>query len=164
MPCQSAKRSLVYFKSAFPSRRATVETLALTLLYLSVNCRIRACQPFYISSSHGELNWICIVHAPHPAQPRYRLMLRRCLASPTPRFGMVMPRQNANTTDSNDYGTMLEIRSVQMLSDGRSMVETYGTFRFRILERGSLDGYSVARIERQVCLYLCPNLLMVMQD
>ena len=48
----------------------------------------------------------------------------------------------------NDYGTMLEIRSVQMLADGRSMVETWGTYRFRILERGALDGYMVGRIER----------------
>lgn len=84
----------------------------------------------------------------HFFEPRYRLMLRRCLASPTPCFGMVMPRQNANNTDGNDYGTMLEIRNVQMLSDGRSMVETFGTFRFRILERGTLDGYLVSRVER----------------
>ncbi|KAH7343816.1 PUA-like domain-containing protein [Rhizoctonia solani] len=84
----------------------------------------------------------------HFFEPRYRLMLRRCLASPTPRFGMVMPRQSANNTDGNDFGTMLEIKNVQMLSDGRSMVETYGTFRFRILERGTLDGYLVGRIER----------------
>ncbi|KAG9104463.1 hypothetical protein FRC06_002119 [Ceratobasidium sp. 370] len=84
----------------------------------------------------------------HFFEPRYRLMLRRCLASPIPRFGMVMPRQSANNTEGNDYGTMLEIKSVQMLSDGRSMVETFGTFRFRILERGTLDGYLVGRIER----------------
>ncbi|CAE6523111.1 unnamed protein product [Rhizoctonia solani] len=84
----------------------------------------------------------------HFFEPRYRLMLRRCLLSVTPCFGMVMPRQNANNIDGNDFGTMLEIKNVQMLSDGRSMVETYGTFRFRILERGTLDGYLVGRIER----------------
>ncbi|KAG8786800.1 hypothetical protein FRC12_016241 [Ceratobasidium sp. 428] len=84
----------------------------------------------------------------HFFEPRYRLMLRRCLASPTPCFGMVLPRQSANNTEGNDYGTMLQIKSVQMLSDGRSMVETFGTFRFRILERGTLDGYLVGRIER----------------
>ncbi|KAF7776659.1 hypothetical protein Agabi119p4_5052 [Agaricus bisporus var. burnettii] len=44
-----------------------------------------------------------------------------------------------------DYGTKT---SVQMLPDGRSMVETWGTFRFRIFERGTLDGYMVGRIER----------------
>ncbi len=42
---------------------------------------------------------------------------------------------------------MLEIQSVQMLPDGRSMVETKGTHRFKILEKGILDGYVVARIE-----------------
>ena len=52
--------------------------------------------------------------------------------------------------EGNDYGTMLEIKSVQMLADGRSMVETWGAHRFRILERGQLDGYTVGRIERFV--------------
>ncbi|KAI5116466.1 hypothetical protein M0805_006726 [Coniferiporia weirii] len=44
--------------------------------------------------------------------------------------------------------TVLEIRSVQMLPDGRSMVETWGSHRFQILESGTLDGYMVGRIER----------------
>jgi len=47
-----------------------------------------------------------------------------------------------------EFGTMLEIRSVQMLPDGRSMVETWGTHRFRILEHRSLDGYMIGRVER----------------
>jgi len=47
-----------------------------------------------------------------------------------------------------EYGTMLEIRSVRMQTDGRSLVETWGTYRFRIMERGALDGYMVGRIER----------------
>jgi Lon protease-like protein len=93
----------------------------------------------------------------HFFEPRYRLMLRRCLESPNPCFGMVMPPKDAPSLmdgDSpgggggNDYGTMLEIRSVQMLADGRSMVETWGTYRFRILERGVLDGYMVGKVER----------------
>ncbi|PCH41211.1 hypothetical protein WOLCODRAFT_162895 [Wolfiporia cocos MD-104 SS10] len=43
---------------------------------------------------------------------------------------------------------MLEIRSVQMLPDGRAVVETWGAWRFRIVERGTRDGYVVARVER----------------
>ncbi len=43
---------------------------------------------------------------------------------------------------------MLQIRNVQMLPDGRSVVETWGTWRFRIMERGMRDGYTVARVER----------------
>jgi len=47
----------------------------------------------------------------------------------------------------SDYGTILDIKSVQILPDGRSVVQTFGSSRFRILERASLDGYMVARIE-----------------
>ncbi|TFK43511.1 hypothetical protein BDQ12DRAFT_183272 [Crucibulum laeve] len=84
----------------------------------------------------------------HFFEPRYRLMLRRCLESPNPRFGMIMPPKTTTPSAQIDYGTMLEIKSVQMLPDGRSVVETWGAFRFRILERGTLDGYMVGRIER----------------
>ncbi|KAL4081880.1 PUA-like domain-containing protein [Scleroderma yunnanense] len=89
----------------------------------------------------------------HFFEPRYRLMLRRCLDGPSPTFGMIMPPRAApmpghGTTAGSEFGTMLEIRSVQMLPDGRSMVETWGTHRFRILESGSLDGYMIGRVER----------------
>lgn len=80
----------------------------------------------------------------------YRLMLRRCLQTSNPAFGMVMPLRTNMPPEGSEYGTMLEIQSVQMLPDGRSMVETKGTHRFRILERGTLDGYAVARIQRYV--------------
>lgn len=42
---------------------------------------------------------------------------------------------------------MLEIRTVRMLPDGRSLVHTWGVSRFRVLERGTLDGYTVGRVE-----------------
>lgn len=73
-------------------------------------------------------------------------MIRRCIESSSPRFGMLMPSRGSDGV--GDYGTMLEIQSVQMLPDGRSMVETVGTQRFRLLEKGGLDGYTVGRIER----------------
>ena len=86
----------------------------------------------------------------HIFEPKYRLMVRRCLESGNPRFGMVLPSRNMNgpVPGVSAYGTMLEIKSVQMLPDGRSMLETVGSFRFRLLEKGSLDGYTVGRIER----------------
>jgi Lon protease-like protein len=62
---------------------------------------------------------------------------------------MIMPLTAAGgRLTGNDFGTMLEIKSVRMLEDGRSMVETRGTYPFRIMERGTLDGYMIARIER----------------
>lgn len=78
-------------------------------------------------------------------------MLRRCVESGTPRFGIVLPARGAGNPGLNgvlEYGTMLDIRSIQMLPDGRSMVETMGSYRFRLLEKGSLDGYTVGRVER----------------
>ncbi|SNX86480.1 uncharacterized protein MEPE_05189 [Melanopsichium pennsylvanicum] len=82
----------------------------------------------------------------HIFEPRYRLMVRRCLESVNPRFGMVLPSRTNGGTE--EYGTMLEIKSVQMLADGRSMLETVGSYRFKLLEKGSLDGYTVGRVER----------------
>lgn len=87
----------------------------------------------------------------HVFEPRYRLMLRRCVESGHPRFGMVLPARgsgNPNMAGVMEYGTMLDIKSIQMLPDGRSMVEAVGTHRFRLLEKGSLDGYTVGRVER----------------
>jgi Lon protease-like protein len=88
----------------------------------------------------------------HVFEPRYRLMIRRCIESSSPRFGMLLPSratgQGEGLQGVMEYGTMLEIQSVQMLPDGRSMVETIGTHRFKLLEKGSLDGYTIGRIER----------------
>ncbi|KAF7332226.1 hypothetical protein MKEN_00103600 [Mycena kentingensis (nom. inval.)] len=98
--------------------------------------------------------FVCMLVFPgHPTalhffEPRYRLMLRRCLEQEVPSFGMILPARQGGTGSQPDFGTMLEIRSVQALADGRSMVETWSTYRFRILERGTLDGYTVGRIER----------------
>jgi len=90
----------------------------------------------------------------HVFEPRYRLMLRRCIESGTPRFGMVLPARGAGNGVAGvlEYGTMLDIKSIQMLPDGRSMVEAMGSHRFRLLEKGSLDGYTVGRVERSVRL------------
>ncbi|CAI2161917.1 8695_t:CDS:1 [Funneliformis geosporum] len=80
----------------------------------------------------------------HVFEPKYRLMIRRCMQSRQRQFGMVL----TNGTSYHDYGTMLEIRSAEFLTDGRSLVETIGTYRFKVAERGIKDGYDVGRIER----------------
>lgn len=78
-------------------------------------------------------------------------MLRRCIESGNPQFGMVLPARsngNSNVQGLCEYGTMMDIKSIQMLPDGRSMVETMGAWRFKLLEKGTLDGYTVGRVER----------------
>lgn len=86
----------------------------------------------------------------HIFEPRYRLMVRRCLQGQGPaRFGMVLPSRNLDSPvpGLSEYGTMLEIKNAQMLLDGRSMLETVGWRRFKLLETGSLDGYTTGKIQ-----------------
>ena len=47
----------------------------------------------------------------------------------------------------SDFGTMLEIRGIQYFDDGRSVLETVGGRRFRVVERDTRDGYQVANVE-----------------
>ncbi|KAF3926852.1 hypothetical protein ABW20_dc0103112 [Dactylellina cionopaga] len=91
----------------------------------------------------------------HIFEPRYRLMLRRAIADGTRSFGMVSHRRgNTSSADGEfdasftRYGTMLHITNLQMFPDGRSLVETVGTYRFKIMSYSWQDGYPVAEIER----------------
>ncbi|KAK7055012.1 LON peptidase N-terminal domain and RING finger protein 3 [Halocaridina rubra] len=82
----------------------------------------------------------------HVFEPRYRLMIRRCMESGTREFGMCLPMDNAKNGYA-DYGTMLEIRDVEYTSDGRSIVNTVGSRRFKIESKGFKDGYNTATVE-----------------
>lgn len=42
---------------------------------------------------------------------------------------------------------MLEVRDVEFFADGRSVVDTVGGRRFKVLSRGMLDGYATANVE-----------------
>lgn len=46
-----------------------------------------------------------------------------------------------------EYGCILEIRNVQFFADGRSVVDSIGKRRFRVLHQGQRDGYNTADIE-----------------
>uniref|UniRef100_A0A1A7Z6L8 LON peptidase N-terminal domain and ring finger 1, like n=1 Tax=Iconisemion striatum TaxID=60296 RepID=A0A1A7Z6L8_9TELE len=80
----------------------------------------------------------------HVFEPRYRLMIRRCMDTGTQQFGMCISEPEKGFAD---YGCMLVIRSVHFLPDGRSVVDTVGGKRFRVLTRGMRDGYNTADIE-----------------
>ncbi|KAM0790065.1 hypothetical protein ACM66B_005393 [Microbotryomycetes sp. NB124-2] len=91
------------------------------------------------------LSWPNLPTFIHVFEPRYRLMIRRAMDS-NRQFGMVLPGRQAG--EINEYGTMLYIRTCNMIEDGRSIVETVGLYRFKILERSTRDGYATGRIER----------------
>uniref|UniRef100_A0A665U6B2 LON peptidase N-terminal domain and RING finger protein 1-like n=1 Tax=Echeneis naucrates TaxID=173247 RepID=A0A665U6B2_ECHNA len=94
--------------------------------------------------------FVCTVAYPgvpcplHIFEPRYRLMMRRCMETGTKKFGMCSYEHGKGFAD---YGCMLEILGLELLPDGRSYVDTVGGSRFKVLKRGQRDGYHTADIE-----------------
>ncbi|MGH0125537.1 UNVERIFIED_CONTAM: hypothetical protein FKN15_043005 [Acipenser sinensis] len=83
----------------------------------------------------------CLLHV---FEPRYRLMMRRCMETGTKKFGMCTYEHGKGFAD---YGCMLEILGLDVLPDGRSYVDCIGRSRFRVLKRSHRDGYHTADIE-----------------
>ena len=112
---------------------------------------------------HDEQNmplFVCTLAYPsipiflHIFEPRYRLMIRRAIESGNRKFGMMMynrrgePQGNLGPTQFMQYGTMLHIDQIHIMADGRSLIETHGVSRFRVLDWGMRDGYIVGNVER----------------
>lgn len=119
----------------------------------------------------------------HIFEPCYRLMIRRCMETGTKRFGMclgddlkgwvlgwcqcllvfstpVYASRPCNITCSTsprfaDYGCLLEIRDVKFFSDGRSVVDTIGRRRFKVIQHRERDGYNTADIEYLEDVMVC---------
>ncbi|MCJ1285649.1 hypothetical protein MMC26_004990 [Xylographa opegraphella] len=90
----------------------------------------------------------------HVFEPRYRLMIRRAIESGNRKFGMMMynrrgePQGDLGPTQFMQYGTLLHIANMQLMPDGRSLIECIGASRFRVKSWGMLDGYVVGDVER----------------
>ncbi|KAI5794314.1 PUA-like domain-containing protein [Peziza echinospora] len=89
----------------------------------------------------------------HIFEPRYRLMIRRAWQGDR-RFGMVLPNRTGESQGELgddctflQFGTLLEIKSYQLLPDGRSWIETVGISRFRVKRWGYRDDYIVSDVE-----------------
>ncbi|KAH8909951.1 hypothetical protein BR93DRAFT_935639 [Coniochaeta sp. PMI_546] len=104
-----------------------------------------------ISHQAGECDmplFICTLAFPsmptflHIFEPRYRLMIRRALEG-NRTFGMVLYDHPGFV----EFGTVLRIVNVEFFDDGRSLLETIGVSRFRVLRHTSVDGYTVAKVE-----------------
>ena len=111
----------------------------------------------------GELDtplFVCTLSFPctptflHIFEPRYRLMIRRAIESGDRKFGMILhnpsrePQGDLGPVPFYQYGTMLHIVNMHLMPDGRSLIETVGVSRFRVLRHGILDGYTVGKVER----------------
>ncbi|XP_017285667.1 LON peptidase N-terminal domain and RING finger protein 2 [Kryptolebias marmoratus] len=80
----------------------------------------------------------------HVFEPRYRLMIRRSMETGTKQFGMCIADELKGFAD---FGCMLQVRDVKFFPDGRSVVDTIGVSRFKVLKHGQRDGYHTAKIE-----------------
>ncbi|XP_077473441.1 LON peptidase N-terminal domain and RING finger protein 2-like [Stigmatopora argus] len=80
----------------------------------------------------------------HVFEPRYRLMIRRSMETGTKQFGMCIADELKGFAD---YGCMLQVQDVKFFPDGRSVVETVGVSRFKVLSHGQRDGYHTAKID-----------------
>lgn len=78
----------------------------------------------------------------HVFEPRYRLMIRRAMERDRT-FGMVLYDHPGFV----ELGTVLRIVNVEFFEDGRSLLETVGVSRFRVLRHALVDGYTVAKVE-----------------
>lgn len=111
----------------------------------------------------GEENvplFICTLAYPsmptflHIFEPRYRLMIRRAIENGDGKFGMLMynrraaPQGNLGSVQFLQFGTLVHINSIEIMPDGRSLIETRGLSRFRVKDWDMLDGYIVGNIER----------------
>ncbi|KAK0305905.1 hypothetical protein LTR82_016626 [Friedmanniomyces endolithicus] len=120
------------------------------------------CPQCYDCPGEGEMDvplFVCTLGFPHQPtflrifEPRYKLMLRRCIEG-NREFGILMynryyePQSDLGPVHFYHYGTMLRILHCQILPDGTSLVETRGMYRFRVRAHGVLDGYAVANVER----------------
>nr|XP_023019065.1 LON peptidase N-terminal domain and RING finger protein 1 [Leptinotarsa decemlineata] len=77
-------------------------------------------------------------------EPRYRLLARRSLLSPTKRFAMA--GKDSSGEKFVQYGTVLEVKDAVNLEDGRFILTTVGVRRFKVISRGEQDGYDTAKI------------------
>ncbi|XP_060064809.1 LON peptidase N-terminal domain and RING finger protein 3-like [Ylistrum balloti] len=105
-----------------------------------------------VTDQHEIPVFVCTMAFPgipcplHIFEPRYRLMVRQCMESGTRQFGMCTGNGDSEG-DFSEIGCMLEIRDVQFFPDGRSLVDTIGGKRFKVISRGHKDGYNTAKVE-----------------
>ncbi|XP_067900080.1 LON peptidase N-terminal domain and RING finger protein 1 isoform X2 [Heterodontus francisci] len=124
----------IYFSTECAERKLLNEMEMAELSNLTSNIPIFVCAMAFPGIS-------CPLHI---FEPRYRLMMRRCLETGTKTFGMCVYDRGKIFAD---YGCMLKIERSEDLPDGRSLIDTVGGRRFKVLRRSRRDGYSTADVE-----------------
>src|ERR1051326_8518610 len=84
----------------------------------------------------------------HIFEPRYRLMIRRCIEEKSP-FGVVLVQPDSPEGEEHPHqiGTLASIMTAECLEDGRFNLLTEGKKRFRILEERHNHPFLMALVE-----------------
>ncbi|KAM3827262.1 LON peptidase N-terminal domain and RING finger protein 3 isoform 2-T2 [Vipera latastei] len=122
LPAELAERKKLYEEemAEFSNLNKNVPIFVCTMAYPTVPCPL------------------------HIFEPCYRLMVRRCMETGTRQFGMCI---RDTVKGFADYGCILEIRNVEVFKDGRSVVDSIGKRRFKVIQHSKCDGYNTADIE-----------------
>lgn len=127
------------FPEEYAERRKEEQALLASTHDDAVDCQGRTRLPLFVMSAllpgeHMALNIF---------EPRYRLMIRRCMEG-NRRFGM------ASLTTGHALRSVAceaEIVECEALPDGRYYLEIVGRRRFRVVDPGEQDGYRTATAE-----------------
>jgi Lon protease-like protein len=100
----------------------------------------------------------------HIFEPRYRLMVRRCIEQGSP-FGVVLvqPDSPLGEEQPHQIGTLARIMTAERLDDGRFNLLTEGKKRFRILEQRRDQPFLVALVEEVEDTHAEPEALEALQ-
>ncbi|KAG9246356.1 ATP-dependent protease La domain-containing protein [Calycina marina] len=160
--CPVCRRRMHFLPGVDQAQAPSNLTLCKLIAGLCPEALIARIEIAMSESKKGELNtslFVCTLSLPqmptflHVFEPKYRLMMRRAMEGGRT-FGMILhnPKKNPQGTlgvvPFYEYGTMLFIEDMHFMADGRSIIETRGQSRFRVLKHGMLDGYVVGRVEQ----------------
>jgi hypothetical protein len=160
--CPLCKASLEHFLSKVTYRKQPVTQIVESVIskYLSkdyaerIKMHLEELSDVNKADSAEDIEipiFVCTMAFPtipcplHVFEPRYRLMIRRCMESGSERFGMCCYIQD-NDHNYGEYGTLLHVKGVQYFPDGRSIVNTVGESRFKVLRKFMKDGYNAATV------------------
>ncbi|KAI9815911.1 MAG: hypothetical protein M1826_001904 [Phylliscum demangeonii] len=142
------------------NKRLTEVLIALCAASLAARAAGVASEEAGAAGGRETALFVCTLSFPgtptflHIFEPRYRLMVRRAIESGDRKFGMVMYNRTGDgqgalgATPFVEYGTLLHVLHMELLPDGRSLIETIGVARFRVKDWRLRDGYMVAHIDR----------------
>lgn len=159
--CPACRRTLLMPPGAqsVPTNKRLME-LMMKICPEHLAARVEAASQEEMPRGHPLPLFVCTLAYPamptflHVFEPRYRLMIRRVIENGERKFGMIPhnvrgePQGDLGVTPFMQYGTVLQIVNIQLFPDGRSIIETVGTTRFKVKDWNMHDGYCVADVER----------------